>query len=143
MSIQQINPYINLNGTGEKAIELYQSALGAVTENIMRYSDVKEMTTPVEHKNLVMHATLRIGAAVVMLSDVPSDQPAPAGGKVQIAIHFDDLADQEKKFNALAAGGTVTMPLQDTFWAARFGMLTDAYGVQWMFNCALKQGETK
>ena len=75
-----------------------------------------------------------------MLSDTMPDMPVTTKGNVQIALHFTDVTDMAKKFDALAAGGTVTMALQDTFWGARFGMLTDAFGVQWMFNCELKKG---
>ena len=138
MTIQKLNPYILLNGTAEKAIKLYESALGAKTENITRYGEGK--TIPPEHKELIMHAAIRIGEGMVMLSDASPDKPAPAGGNIQITLHFTELAAMEKAFDALAAGGKVTLPLQDMFWGARFGQLTDAYGVQWMFNCELKKG---
>jgi PhnB protein len=132
-----INPYIHLNGTTEKAIKLYESALGAKTENIMRYGNGN--TVPPEHKDLIMHAAIHVGEGMVMMSDAPSDRPASAGGNAQITLHFAELAAMEKAFDALAAGGTITLPLQDMFWSARFGLLTDAYGVQWMFNCEHKK----
>jgi len=52
-----------------------------------------------------------------------------------VCLDFDDPADMTKKFEALSAGGSVVMPLNDTFWGAKFGMLLDAYGIRWMFNC--------
>ena len=58
---------------------------------------------------------------------------------IQVCLDFDDVADMTGRFEALASGGKVTMPLQDTFWGARFGMLTDAFGVNWMFNCRAKK----
>ncbi len=61
--------------------------------------------------------------------------PVPADSNVHVCLHFDDIPDMKRKFEGLAAGGKVTMPLQETFWAAQFGMLTDAFGVRWMFNC--------
>jgi PhnB protein len=82
-----------------------------------------------------MHAVLHLGAGVVMLSDTMRNAPAGADGNVHVMLDFDDADEMSKKFDALAAGGKVTMPLQNTFWGATFGMLTDAYGIRWMFNC--------
>jgi PhnB protein len=134
MSIKRVNPYILFNGTAEAAIDLYKKALGAKTENISRYGDVPGTDAPAEQKNHIMHAALRIGDGVVMVSDTTPDRAA-AEGNIQIALHFTDSAEMAKAFEALSAGGKVTLPVQDTFWGAKFGMLTDAYGVRWMFNC--------
>jgi len=133
--IKQLNPYLNFDGTAEKAIALYEKALGAKTEGVMRFGDLPGSTQPSETKNRVMHARLHIGGGVVMISDTMPNMPAPPTGNVHICLDFDDPGDQKKKFDALAAGGKVTMPLQDTFWGATFGMLVDAYGIPWMFNC--------
>jgi PhnB protein len=138
MAIKNLNPYVNFNGTADKAIKLYESALGAKVEGIMRFGDAQGMPVPDEHKNRVMHAKVILGAGVVMISDTMPNQPVPTESNVHITLDFDDPADMTKRFDALAAGGTVTMPLQDTFWGARFGMLTDSFGVRWMFNCEKK-----
>ena len=138
MPIKSLNPYLNFNGTADKAIELYASALGAKADNVMRFGDVPGMDAPAAHEGRVMHAALAIGAGVVMVSDTMPDRPVAAEGNVHVALHFDDVAEMRKKFEALAAGGKVTMPLADTFWGATFGMLTDAYGISWMFNCEKK-----
>jgi PhnB protein len=81
-----------------------------------------------------MHARLTIGAGVIMVSDSPPNAPAATESNVHVCLQFNDLADMTAKFEALARGGTVTMPVQDTFWGAKFGQLTDAFGVHWMFN---------
>lgn len=141
MPIKKISPYIHFNGTAEKAIHLYQGALGAKLEDISRYGEVPGMTAPPEQKSLVMHALLRIGEGEVMLNDETPDRPAATEGNVQIALDFDGLEEMTKAFDALAAGGKVILPPQDTFWGAKFGMLIDAYGVRWMFNCDLKKGK--
>ena len=86
-----------------------------------------------------MHAVLHLGAGVVMLSDTMRDQPVGSDGNVHITLDFDNVEEMARKFDALAAGGKVTMPLNDIFWGARFGMLTDAYGIRWMFNCEKKK----
>lgn len=139
MNIVKINPYINLNGTAQKAIELYQRALGAKVESLMRFGDMPGSNTPPELKDKIMHAALEINGNSLMVSDTQADQPDAPEGNVQIALHFTDVVDAEKAFHALSAGGKVTQPLVDTFWGAKFGMLTDAYGVSWMFNCELEK----
>jgi PhnB protein len=141
MAIRQINPYLNFNGTADKAVQLYQSALGAKVENIMRFGDAAgNMPVAPADKNRVMHAVLNLGAGVIMLSDTMPNQPVGADGNVHITLDFDDVEEMSKRFDALSAGGNVTMPLQNTFWGARFGMLTDAYGIRWMFNCEQRKG---
>jgi PhnB protein len=139
MSIKKLNPYIHFNGTAEKAIKLYESALGAKADHVMRYGDMPGTDTPPERKNLVMHSHLRVGEGEIMLSDTTPDQPVATGGNVQIVLDFAGVEEMTKAFDALSEGGKVTLPLQDTFWGAKFGLLTDAYGVNWMFNCELKK----
>jgi len=137
MAIKMVNPYLFFNGTAVKALELYKNALGARAANVSTFGEAPG--TPPASANLIMHATLDIDGQTVMLSDSMPGQPFAAGGNVQVCLNLDDVGETQKKFDALAAGGTVTMPLQDTFWGARFGTLTDAFGVQWMFNCELKK----
>jgi PhnB protein len=139
MPIKQLNPYLNFNGTAEKAIKLYESALGARTENLQRFGDVPGSTPGAQEKNRVMHAVLRIGEGTIMISDVPPHTSVAPAGPVHVCLDFDDVSEMGRRFEALSAGGKVTQPLQDTFWGARFGMLTDAHGISWMFNGNLKK----
>jgi PhnB protein len=138
MSIKQLNPYLMFNGTAEQAIKLYETALGATTEGPMRFGDAPGGDPASAHKDRVIHALLHIGGGAIMVSDSMPDNPVPLEGNVHVCLDFDDAAEMTKKFDALAAGGKVTMPLQDTFWGATFGTLTDAFGIQWMFNCTKK-----
>lgn len=138
MAIRQLNPYLNFDGTASKAIALYEKALGAKVENVQRFGDMPGSTP--ESKDRVLHAVLKLGAGTVMLSDTMPGMPFTAEGNQHVCLDFDDPNDLAARFDALAAGGKITMPLQDTFWGAKFGMLTDAYGVRWMFNCELKKG---
>ena len=138
MAIRKLNPYLNFNGTADKAIRLYERALGARTDRIMRFGDIAEMKVAPEHKDRVIHAVLYIGEGVVMVSDTMPNKPAPNESNTHVILDCDDTADMAKKFDALAVGGTVVMPLQDTFWGAKFGMLKDAFGISWMFNRDMK-----
>lgn len=139
MAITQLNPYLAFDGTAEKAIQLYEKALGAKVEGgIMRYGEVPGMECGPADRTRVMHATLRVGGGVIMLSDSMPGQPMAAEGNVEVCLQLDDPADLERKFDALAAGGKVSMAPHDAFWGARFGSLTDAYGVRWLFNCPKK-----
>jgi PhnB protein len=136
--IKQLNPYLNFDGTGAKAIALYEKALGAKAHDVMRYGDIPGNTPAPENKDRVIHARLELGGGTVMISDTPANMPAAPTGNVHVCLDFDDVSDMKTKFGALAEGGKVTMPLQDTFWGATFGMVVDAYGISWMFNCTKK-----
>jgi PhnB protein len=141
MAIKSINPYLMFDGTAEKAIKLYESALGAKAEHVSRYGDgpgVEHCKTQAD-KDRIMHGSLRIDGTVIMVSDGPPGRAMPTESNVQISLDFDDVAEMAGKFDALAEGGKVRMALQDTFWGARFGMLTDPFGIQWMFNCDIKK----
>jgi PhnB protein len=135
MAIKNLNPYLNFDGTADQALELYERALGGKIENVQRFGDTRGMDVPPDAKNRVLHASLKLGDGYIMLSDTMPGMPKPAGNNVHVSLNCDDVADMTQKFEALAAGGKVTMPLQDTFWGARFGMLVDAFGIPWMFNC--------
>jgi PhnB protein len=106
---------------------------------VQRFGDTKGIDYPPEAKSRVIHAALKLGESHLMLSDTMPSMPKPAGNNVRVPINCDDVADMTKQFEALAAGGKITMPLQDTFWGAKFGMLTDAFGINWMFNCETRK----
>jgi len=145
MAIKQVTPYLFFSGTAEKAIKHYEKALGAKIEGgkAMLFGDVPPggNAPPCAEgdKNRVMHALLHIGGGQIMISDVPSDQKASTVSNVEVVLDFDDVGETAAKFDALAAGGEITSPLQDTFWGAKFGTVKDAYGIRWMFNCTLKK----
>jgi PhnB protein len=140
MPVRQLNPYLNFDGTAAKAIALYEKALGAKAENLQRFGDVPGMDVKPQDKDRVMHAVLRIGAGTIMLSDSQPGRPVPTESNTWITLDYEDAAEMAKQFDALAAGGQVVMALQDTFWGAKFGMLTDAFKINWMFNCETRKG---
>jgi PhnB protein len=141
MAIKKLNPYLNFDGNAAQAVALYESVLGAKVEAISRFGEMPGGTATPETKDRVMHALLRLGAdGVIMISDTQPGMPFVQGSNCYLTLDFDDVGDMEQKFNALAEGGKVEMAPTDTFWGARFGMLTDKLGVHWMFNCELKKG---
>ena len=138
MSIQAATPYLMLNGKAEQAIALYQRALGANVEVLQRFGDVDD-SCPDALKDRVMHAALRVGSALLMMSDGPSPEAAPPdGGSVSVALDFNDAGAGRQAFDALAASGTVIQPLIEAPWGALFGVVRDEVGIPWMFNCATK-----
>ena len=134
MAIKSLSPYINFNGTAARAIALYERVLGARRVNVTRVSDVPGMDAPADQQDRIVHGVLALGSGELMLSDATGS--VPVGGNVHVSLDFSDVGEMEAKFEALAQDGSVTVPLQDTFWGARFGMVTDVFGVRWMFNCA-------
>jgi PhnB protein len=134
-----VQPYLNFNGTCEEAINFYKEVLGGELLFMQRYGE-----SPMQgmaNDNAVMHCTLKIGETHIMASDNPKDQPASTGNNISLAIGLNDPAAADGMFKRLAEGGNVTMPMQETFWAERFGMLTDKFGISWMFNCEKPQSD--
>ncbi len=134
MAIRSLSPYVNFAGTAARAIALYERVLGAVKVSVTRAGDVPGMKVPASGKDRILHAVLALGGAQLMLSDASG--AVPAGGNVHVSLDFSDPQEMSEKFAALAEGGSVTVPLQETFWGAKFGMVTDPFGVRWMLNCA-------
>jgi PhnB protein len=130
MSVTSLNPYLGFQGNAAKAIAFYEKALGAKVEGVMKWGE-GPMQTPPEMKDRVMHAELAIGGGKIMLCDEP--QPSSGESNINVCLHLNDNADMARKFDALAVGGQVIMPIADAFWGATFGMLKDAFGIKWMF----------
>lgn len=131
----QLSPYLNFNGNCEEAFRFYERALGAKIECLMSHEGTPaEAHTPEEWRKKIMHGRLSINGQVIMASDCPPDYyKQPQGFSVSLTIQ--ELSEAERSFSALADGGKVGMPIQETFWAKRFGMVTDRYGIPWMINC--------
>lgn len=131
----EIQPYLYFDGRCEEAVAFYQSALGAEVEMLMRYRESPDPPppgmVPPEREDKVMHASLRIGGALLMASDDCSGNAQQFGG-FSLSLSVPDAATADRMFSALASGGQVVMPLGKTFWSPRFGMVTDRFGVGWM-----------
>jgi PhnB protein len=132
-------PYVTFDGNCEEALKFYEKALGGKIVHLSRYggSPMEEMGA---NKDSVMHATFEGKGIKLFACDKTKDAPAISGeGMMQLTINFENASEEEKVFDVLAKDGIVTMPLQNTFWGARFGMLKDKFGLSWMFNCEEKQ----
>ncbi len=129
----QLIPYLIFpNGNCEEALNFYGKALGGQTGHISRYSDAPENSMGMS-PDKIMHTHFAVdGNVLFMASDGPSD--AKDSGNVSLSLNFTDGDSIQAAFTALSEGSIVTMPLQDTFWGATFGMLTDKYGMKWMVN---------
>jgi PhnB protein len=130
-----IQPYLFFGGRCEEAMEFYKQALGAEVEMMMRFKDApeKDPNMPECFQDKVMHASVRIGETLLMASDGRCEGPATFDG-FSLSITAPDEAEADRVFKAIGEGGLVTMPLEKTFWAPKFGMLTDKFGVGWMVS---------
>jgi PhnB protein len=133
--LQQLNPYLTFNGDCEEAMKFYAQVLGGKIEMMMPHAGTPaEGHVPPEWRSKIMHARLSIGDKVLMASDAPPPHYSkPQGTSVSVAV--TEPAEADRIFKALAEGGTMTMPIGETFWALRFGMCTDRFGIPWMVNC--------
>jgi len=131
----QLNPHLSFNGQCEEAFKFYQQYLGGTIQIMMTNGDSPIADqVPSEWHGKIMHSTLIVGQTTLMGADVPPDHYEKPTG-FSIGIQINDASVAERIFNALSESGTVTMPLQQTFWAKRFGMVVDRFGIPWMVNC--------
>jgi PhnB protein len=133
----KLHPYLFFNGECEAAFKFYEQCLGGKIVSKMTHGDSPMAEkTPTEQRNKIMNIQLTVGDMLLMGSDtLPDNFKTPQG--FYVSLQFNDVAEAERVFEALSENGTVRMPLQETFWAARFAMLIDHFGTPWMINCAL------
>lgn len=131
----RMNPYLNFDGDCEEAFRYYERVLGGEIEAIMKHGDSPIAgEVPSDWHGMVLHACLKVGDQTLMASDSPPGHHR-APGNMYVSLHIEDASEAERVFVALADNGTVHMPFEKTFWAERFGMLTDRFGTNWMVNC--------
>ncbi|HMW77081.1 MAG TPA: VOC family protein [Rhodocyclaceae bacterium] len=128
-----LNAYLFFDGNCEEAIAFYERSVGAQRDALMRYEENPAAGCPGMHANFggkIMHAKLRIGGDELLLADDCMGHPVFQGFSLTLAVA--DEAEARQRFDALAAGGKITMPLGPTFFSQCFGMLQDPFGVNWM-----------
>jgi PhnB protein len=129
------NPHLTFDGQCEVAFKYYEKCLGAKILMMMTHEDspmAKEF--PLGWGTKILHATIALGEQVVTGGDAPPEQYKRIEGFAML-LSVDDTAEADRIFAAMVENGTEQMPLQETFWAKRFGMLIDQFGVPWMINC--------
>ena len=135
----ELNVYLTFDGDCEAAFNFYHSVFGGQIPHIGRFGEMppQEGMPPLsdEVKNRIMHVSLPISKETVLMgSDTMPGMPFTKGNNFSLSVNAHSREEAEKLFNALSEGGTVTMPLADTFWGAYFGMWTDKFGINWMVN---------
>ena len=131
----QANAYLSFNGDCEAAFTFYVQHLGGSLGQIFRYAGTPMAdTVPADWQDKVMHGSVTVGGQTFMGADVaPERYEEPKG--FTLSLHVNGAAESERVFHALAEGGRVVMPLEQTFWAERFGMVVDRFGMPWLINC--------
>jgi len=131
-----INTYLNFDGKCEEAFTLYAKVLGGKIEAMLPFEgSPAAQGMPPGFAKKILHAKMNIGGQLLMASDCPPEKgfEKPQGFSVNISV--EKPADAERIYAALSAGGKITMPLSETFWAQKFGMFVDKFGTPWMINC--------
>jgi PhnB protein len=134
------NSYLNFDGQCEDAFKFYVQICGGAIETMLTHEGApSEAQTPPEWRKKILHARIKIGDTIIMGSDAPPGHYQKPGGGLLISLAVDNAADAERIFKAFAQGGEIRMPIGKTFFAERFGMVTDRFGVPWM---VIHQGAT-
>jgi len=134
--VSNLNAYLIFNGNCAEAFRFYERALGGKIGMMMPFSSAPTpQQVPPAHADKIMHASMTIDGNTLMGSDGAPGQPYEGMKGFSLSLNYPNVARAEAAFKALAQGGTIGMPLQETFWAAAFGMLTDQFGTPWMINC--------
>jgi PhnB protein len=133
--MKNINAYLVFDGNCRQAMEFYKKCLGGVLY-MMSYDEMPggPGDIPKEAQNWIMHARLTIKNLVLMASDTQPKMPVNQGNNFFVSIACESIQEAETIFKALSENGSVMMQIQETFWAQRFGMLTDQFGIKWMIN---------
>lgn len=133
----QLSPYLNFNGNCAEAFRFYEQCLGGTIESMRTHGDSPMAgQVPPAWNDRILHARMIVGDTVLMASDAPPDMYQPPANSMYVSIAVDNPEDADRIYGALADQGTVQMPIQETFWAARFAMFVDRFGIPWMINCA-------
>ncbi|WP_445491196.1 VOC family protein [Niallia sp. 03133] len=135
-------PYLVMNGNAKEAIQFYEKALNAQVLFSQSFGEMPanpEFPLPEDAKNLVSHATIKVGETELMFSDTFPGQPHQSGNQVTICISTDDADKARQMFDALQQEGQVGMPLQETFFSPAYGTVTDKFGVNFQVFTEGKQ----
>ena len=132
--MQSMNPYLSFEGNCREALEFYKPIFNGEVMGLQTYG---ESGFPGSDKtpNAIMHSEFKADGVYFMAADDTRGFQVRPDNNIALSLNFTDVAEQTRVFNALASGGTVTVPLDVAPWGASFGMLTDKFGIQWLLNC--------
>lgn len=134
----KLYPYLSFNGNCEEALNFYKKALDGEITQLGHYGD-SAMESSEVIKDKVLHGRLQFGQMLIMASDAMDENNTRIGDNISLSVECETNDQLEQVFSKMPEGEKITMPLQDQFWGAKFGMLTDKFGIHWMFNCEHKK----
>jgi PhnB protein len=133
-TMPMLDSYLFFDGNCAEAMRFYQRVTGGELKPMMKYSDAPpSQQCPAGSEDRIMHTALVIDGRNLMASDTPAGQGKPMQG-FSLSLYYDSPEEAKRKFDMLAEGGSVFMPMGPTFWAKAFGMLTDRFGTPWMVS---------
>ena len=133
--MSQLDTYLFFDGNCAEAMRFYEKTLGGKLEMMMTQAEAPPSPgVPAGSPDRIMHASLMLGDRRLMASDTMAGQPFEGMHGFSLSLSYPSVAEANKVFDALSAGGKVTMPMGPTFWVEAFGMLVDRFGTSWMFN---------
>ncbi|RAL26392.1 VOC family protein [Thermoflavimicrobium daqui] len=135
----KINPYILLPENSEKAMNFYKEVFGGKIVTLQRYRDVPDIPCNEEDRDKLLHGHLELGDQdqAIYFSDMLQNNAITFGNQISLTLMLTSVDMIEKVFHDLSQDGKVLMPLQDTFWGAKYGKLIDQFGIYWDLNCPL------
>jgi len=137
----QLDAYLFFDGTCADAMRFYERTLGGKLEAMMTHAESPAAAqSPPGSAGRILHARLVLDGRALMASDWPADQPFPGMSGFSLSLGYATVAEAQRMFDALARGGQVRMPFQETFWSKGFGMLADRFGTPWMISGAAANG---
>jgi len=141
-----VNVYLTFNGNCREAFDFYKSVFGGDFSYVGTLGEMppqEEMPpVPDSEKDKIMHISLPISKETVLMGSDTSEvfgEATTAGNNFSISINTDSTQEADRLFNELSKDGTVTMPMNKTFWGSYFGMFTDKFGINWMVNMDLNE----
>ncbi len=132
----KLSTYLYFAGNCKEALAFYEKTLGAKLTFSMPFGgSAAEGMMPPGWEDKILHASMELGGQIVMASDAPPNHSKPVGG-FAVCVETETVEDARQRFEALAAGGQVTMPIAPTFWSPMFGMCEDRFGTPWIVTAA-------
>lgn len=132
-----LSPYLYFDGNAEEVMKFYADVIGGEIIQIKRYEELQNMDVPEHYKDKVLHGQLKFGNNLIYFSDTFPGQKVNTGSQISLCIEFESEAKIDQVYEQLSQKSQIIIPLQKTFWGAKYAKLTDQYGITWELNCQL------